>query len=384
MHVAGPGYPDAPCVAAAFRGLELPAPAAADGLGGTRVSVSLPGRPEAARPTARVMQGYEFEVAVQGVGETSWRIAPGAIPDVRLRPSKVLVAAGEPFDVEILRGPGFRGGLPRWLSLDRGADRVQEVELEEGSRVASFEPGPEATGFLTVEWGGARALVFARPAASLDVSITPDADSYRPGAAAALTVKTSAPAVVSLVGVDSRLGQLAPLPAADALGRSLVWARSDAPAFGEFDAVALGLGAVRGENAARAAVARVSAVESVSTKASYHTFSGRHDFDLDQEIAETFYAVLPDVRAAVRGWEDAAADGALFTNDAAAGIWVAAVKARVAAGEPARDPWGRPLALGALPDPLLARVDPRVLVRDATRLPEDIIEWTGWVRAEDL
>jgi len=386
LHVADAEarFPGAPCVAAAFRGLTLPTPADADALGATRIAVALPGRPEAARPAAQVMQGYEFEVAVEGVGETTWRSPPGAIPDVRLRPSKVLLAAGEPFEVEILRGPGFSGVLPRRLDLKRGADTVQEVELDEGSRVAAFTPSPGATGFLTVSWRGAQALVFARPAASLEVSITPDARTYRPGQSAALRVQTSAPAVVSLVGVDSRLAQLAPLPSTDDLGRSLVWARSDAPAFGRFDAVALGLGAVRGDNAARAAVARVSAVDPVSAKAPKARLSGRHDFDLDQELAEVFYAVLPDVRAAASGWEAEAASGELFTNAVAATLWAGVVEDRERSGEPASDPWGRPLKLGALPDPLLARVDPRVLVRDATRLPEDIVEWTGWVRSEDL
>ena len=78
-----------------------------------------------------------------------------------------------------------------------------------------------------------------------------------------LTVTTMAgdkptAAGVGLMGVDSTLAQLAPLLGPDEWGRVTVRATSDRPAFDAFDPKALTLGQVRGDNAAKAAVLRIS------------------------------------------------------------------------------------------------------------------------------
>ncbi|MBM4369913.1 MAG: hypothetical protein FJ102_27130, partial [Deltaproteobacteria bacterium] len=49
---------------------------------------------------------------------------------------------------------------------------------------------------------------------------------------------------------------------------------------------------------------------------------------------------------------------------------------------PARDPFGRLLHLSVLPQNLLALADPRVMVSDAGRLPEDVENWPAYVAEE--
>ena len=47
------------------------------------------------------------------------------------------------------------------------------------------------------------------------------------------------------------------------------------------------------------------------------------------------------------------------------------------------DAFGRPLRLSVLPDELVALTDPRVVVADGTRLPEDIEAWVRFVRRSE-
>ena len=386
LHDAAGDLPGADCVAASLRGLTLDAPAGRSGLGATALSLSVPVPAGATRSQPTVRQGYEFSVAVDGIGETTWRAWPGAIPAVRLRPSQVLVDAGEPFEVEILRGPDFSGELPRWLTLKRGVDTVQEVDLgeepEDRERLVKFTPPADAAGFLSVEWSGARALVYAAPPGTLELSLSFERDAYKPGETAQLNVSASGQAVVSLVGVDSRLNQLAPLAGPDDLGEVLVPASSADPAFGRFDAVALAMGSVRGENAARAAVARVSELSPVSALSPYQSFYGSQLYDPEEELAEAFYGLLPFVRQAVKDWEASAPEGELLTNERMAALFEDGLKASGAAGQPVRDPWGNRVSLARLPEPMLERLDPRVMTGDGTRLPEDIINWTRWATSE--
>ncbi len=60
--------------------------------------------------------------------------------------------------------------------------------------------------------------------------------------------------------------------------------------------------------------------------------------------------------------------------------WERALDALDAAGTPAVDGYGRRLELITLPDELLAQVDPRRVVSDGTRLPEDVESWERHVR----
>jgi len=65
-----------------------------------------------------------------------------------------------------------------------------------------------------------------------------------------------------------------------------------------------------------------------------------------------------------------------------AGLWARALDACEARNEPVTDAYGRRLRLHQLPADLLALTDPRAVVVDSTRLPEDIVNWPAWVAEE--
>lgn len=387
------------CLAQHFSSLSLPEPADEAGIGVIRLRVDAPEQERTRVPSPTVMQGFELEVEVPGVGRTLWRSAPGMVPNVRLRPSSVLIAPGEAFEVEILRGPDYQGDLPDGLTLMQGDVMVQSCPrtkkaakdedrwskgcpAPQDDNKVRFSPGADYDGFISAEWMGARSVVYAKPKGALSVDLSTDQAAYVPGANAKLTVHTSSPAVVSLVGLDTALGQLAPLPGPGVLGDSVVTAHSDLPAFGTFDAVALATGRIRGDNAAMAAVQRVTVLNTVSPVAAPSNREGHHRYDPNEELTAAFYELLFDVQRAVRDWEVKAPKDELLTNETMAHIWNEVLDAREEADKPVRDPWNRRLELTMLPDDLLALTDPRSLVRDGTRLPEDVVAWTRWVHEE--
>ncbi len=285
-----------------------------------------------------------------------------------------MLEPGEAFEVQLLRGPDFTGYLPDELELVQAGRVLEEIERpDEASRVAVTLPKGES-GFFTVRGGGARAVVYAEPTARLDLALAWEGEG-RPGASGAITVQASGQAVVTLVGVDETLGELAPLTAADELSEQLVPASSSQPAFGSLDAAALAMGAIAGEQAARAAVLRVDHVSEQSLDAPPLYVDGTNDYAPEAEIFEAFFPLFADVRSGVRSWEAEAAEGELLTNEHIEGLWNQAVR-----DSDARDPWDRPLALATLPESLLARLDPRRLAADAKRLPEDVVDWVGWAR----
>jgi hypothetical protein len=62
------------------------------------------------------------------------------------------------------------------------------------------------------------------------------------------------------------------------------------------------------------------------------------------------------------------------------GLWSKALQRAQDQGVITTDAFGRPLTLQALPDELVAMADPRLLVRDGTRLTEDVEAWVPFVR----
>ena len=242
-------------------------------------------------------------------------------------------------------------------------------------------------GFLYTEYNGTRSIVWVEPKEKLDVVLSTDQEVYKPGAEAKLTVTTTAggkpiAAGVGLVGVDSTLAELAPLPGPDAYGRVTVRETADRPAFGSFDPRALVLGAVRGENAAKAAVLRISNLPmDAAGEASLSAYAHYADHDVD-ELTTNFYRALVRVSDLEHDWESGAAEGELLTNERMRDLWAKALDLQKADGKPVTDAFGRPLSLNLLPYDLLQQVDPRNMASDATRLPEDVIEWTSWVQRE--
>jgi hypothetical protein len=387
---AAEGRQALPCVTSRIgRGarLALAEPAPSDAMGLVRFAVELPASAAQDRPQATTMLGYELEVAadLEGKPRTKLRIAPGAVPDLRMRVTPVLARPGEQITAQLIRGPNFTGALPEKLALDCLKQHA-EARLDPEHR-ATLSLGAEASGWCTVAGGGARALVYVRPADELSISVVPRKDRYAPGDQAELAIRTTlggkgGKAAVGLFGVDDSLGQLVPLPGADALGRVRPKVETRAPAFGVLDGQALTLGRIRGANAAAATVLRVSSIPTPPELDAVAGGRAESAFDPVEELTDRFYVVLAELHAQVRAWEQKAPEAEKLTPATMARLWHAALDACAARGARIDDAYGRTLRLARLPPDLLSLTDPRAVVAIATRLPEDIDNWAAWVARE--
>ncbi len=394
----------------ASRTIALAQPADSDAIGLVRLAVELPASAAQHRPQPTTMLGYELEVAadLEGAPATRLRMSPGKVPDLRLRVTPVLASPGQPVTAQLIRGPQFTGKLPDKLGLDcpthrtapgkdapskpaganAGANAGAKIEAKiEADHRATLPIGDDVEGWCTVSGGEARALVYVRPRAELRVSVTPGRDRYAPGERAELAIQTTlggvgGPAAVGLFGVDDSLGQLAPLPGADALGRVRPRVETSAPAFGVLDGQALTLGRIRGANAAAATVLRVSAIPTppeLDALVTAHTETSFHPLE---ELTDRFYTVLAELNAQVQRWEATAPPADKMTPAVMARLWQAALDACAQRGERVDDAYGRRLRLSRLPPDLLSLTDPRAVVAVATRLTEDVENWPAWVARE--
>jgi hypothetical protein len=343
------------------------------------------------RGSGTVLTAYELEVEVvvgnQSLGSTQLVVDPGAVPELRLRPDKPVLAAGEELRVKLLRGPDFYGSLPdedSEIHLMYGYDEVAELSWDEDDKVLHGAIPADVHGLLTVEWAGYRAVVLVPRAEELAVTVEPGQPVYRPGELAELAVKTTAgqrgvPAAVSLFGVDEALSQLAPLLSPDDWGRITVRATVDREAFGRFDARALLTGRIAGENAVLATLQRIADIPATPAEAEAVDAIGSAPFDPVVPLTETFYELLSDARLRVSAWEEGAPEGELMSNERMVELWAAMLKDRARDGQPVDDAYGRRLELHRLPSDLLELADPRLLVADKRRLPEDVENWQAFV-----
>ncbi|RKH33795.1 MG2 domain-containing protein [Corallococcus sicarius] len=347
-----------------------------------------PGQARQARATTFL--GYELKVRAkwdgQDVGETKWVVRPARLPALRLRATPVLAKAGEAVKVELLRGPDFQGELPRTLVLVAGQARLKEP-VDTATRSARFTLPADFEGWAEVEGVDARARVYVAPRAKLSVEVSPDKPAYAPGALAHLQVRTvvdgkDGPAAVGLFGVDEMLSQLAPLPGADALGGLRPSPTVSTPAFGVLDGQALAMGRIRGANAAAAALLRVTQVPPPEELETRVTAGAMTPFSPDAELTEPFYAVLTELHAQTRKWEETAPAGETLDPAGLARLWSASLAACEQRGEKVTDAFGRKLRLSRLPPDLLSLTDPRAVVVSGTRLPEDVVNWGAWVARE--
>ncbi len=110
------------CILSRLGNVQLPAEARTSALGLVRYQLSQPGSAGGeAKPQATIMQGYELSVsAVMGadaVGETTLRMQPGAVPNLRLRATPVIASAADEIDLAFYRGPEYEGDLPVEIRL---------------------------------------------------------------------------------------------------------------------------------------------------------------------------------------------------------------------------------------------------------------------------
>ncbi len=375
----------AACVETRLRGLALATPAEKDGLATVHLDVEVPERMKPPRPQPTVMLGYELLVRaeVDGAPATKLRLGPGSVPPLRLRATPVLARPGDTVSFELIRGPDFTGTLPETLVVEHLRGRL-EAKVDKKTRTASVVLDAEAQGFCEARAGDARALVFVRPAAELAVTVTPDRERYAPGQTAELAVTTrtggqGAPAAVGLFGVDESLAQLAPLPGADELGRLRPLATMSAPAFDVLDAQALALGRVRGAHAAAATVLRVTSIPSAPDLDAVASGDAMTAFDPAAVMVDRFYTVLAELHTQARRWEAEAPPDEKMTPATMVSLWKRALDACAQRGDAVDDAYGRRLRLSRLPADLLVLADPRAVIAQGTRLPEDIESWTEHV-----
>ena len=345
--------------------------------------------PDMGSGTVRTAYELEVEVAVgkESLGTTTVVVDPGAVPDLRLRPDAPVLAMGDEIRIKLLRGPGFYGTLPdedSEISLMHGYDEVAELAYDEDERVIHGIIPADVHGLLTVDWAGYRAVVLVPRVDELAVAVTPAQPIYRPGEIAQLSVKTTAgdrgaQAAVSLFGVDEALSQLAPLLSPDDWGRITVRASVDREAFGRFDARALLTGRIAGDNAVLATLQRISDIPATPAEAEAVDVYGSTPFDPVVPLAETFYDLLSDARKRVAAWEEAAPEDELMTPERMVALWDDLLNDREKDGLETDDAYGRRLELYRLPPDLLELADPRLLVSDKRRLPEDVENWQSFV-----
>ena len=286
---------------------------------------------------------------------------------------------GDELALEILRGPDFAGELPKTLALVH--DQAKPIEADVKERKARFVLPDDAAGWYAVQWNGAQAFAYVPESGEMTVTLTPAEPTLRPGAMGSLAVRTEAAgkgveAAVAIIGVDESLGQLVPLPGTDALDGLRLLPASQGAAFPSLDVGALTMGRIRGANARAATVLRVSALPSAADRDAWVAVRAEPLFDPIGPLTDAFYTVLGSLHANVRAWEQSAEPGKMLELDAYAKLWD---KALDEVGS-ADDAFGRKLALGRLPDDLLALCDPRQVVIDGTRLSEDVEPWIPWVR----
>jgi hypothetical protein len=377
------------CVRSALGPVALSEPASSPAMGVAVATLDVPVPPGTVAPGPTTRTGYELLVSAtsggEALGEGRLVVDVGAIPSLRMRAEPSLVRPGESVTVELIRGPGFYGELPEELALMHGTSRVAEAAVTDKS--ATFRVPDDVDGFLHVDWGGARSVVFVQAKDPLSVALSTDRETYRPGDVAKLTVATRAgdapvAAGVGLVGLDTALGQLVPLLGPDDFGRVTVRTTATTPAFGAFDPRALVLGQIRGENAAKAAVLAIDGLPMDPGGDSPTGGNGRTEADTQERLITNFYRALDRATGRIRAWEAKAADGEQLLPQDMVAFWDEALAELDGEGTPAVDGFGRELALDVLPPDLLALTDPRTLVVDAARLPEDFVGWVQYVDQE--
>ncbi len=376
------------CVQSRIRGnVALEDEAETDAVGVIHFSLEAPSAVKAAMPQPTTMLGYELDVSTQVDGKpasTKLRIAPGQVPDLRMRVTPVIANPGDMVTARLIRGPEFRGELPKQLEIHCLKWKQDKLELDKDKHETHVKLDPSVEGWCEVTGGGLRSLVYVRPKAELAVTIAPKQPTYKPGDRAELVIKTSiggkgGKAAVGLIGVDQSLGQLVPLPGPDSMGRLRPKVTTSSPAFGVLDGQALALGRIRGRNAAAATVLRVTQIPEPPALDAVVDAHGRTQFDPVEELTDHFYIVLAELHAQARTWEASAPPTEKMQPATMARLWKQALAACEARGEPTADAYGRPLRLHRLPRDLLALTDPRAVIVVGTRLPEDVQNWARWV-----
>jgi hypothetical protein len=379
------------CVKRSVRNLTLDEPAEESDMGVAIFSVNaaeVEQEAKANKPRPTIMVGYELLVSVEVNGEsqgtTKLRMKPGSVPPLRLRATPVMAKAGEEVHLELIRGPDYSGDVPDYMMWSNdGKSDTFKVDVK--TRKATFKLPDDAEGWYEFRADNARSLVYVSGATQLAVSVKPEKNKYAPGEKARLLINTSisgagASAGVGLFGVDQSLGQLVPLPGPDALSGLRPHANMNQSALGNLDAQALAMGRVRGAHAAEAVIMRVGSIPTPAETDVAVSGSAATLFDPVAETVPRFYAILEELYRQTYAWEKSTKADRKMTPETMVEMWNKALDQIAKDGGETNDAFGRRMRLHRLPDDLLMLADPRQVVSDGGRLPEDVENWVKWVK----
>ena len=187
------------CVVDAFSDLSLSRPAdhAADGV--LRLAVVPGSRRGAAARSEQVLSGFRLAISAtaQGssLGRTTLDALPGEVPALRLRPERSVLAAGDPIQVAVLRGPAFTGVLPpddQDVDLRHASGTVATLRWSSADRQLTGAVPDGVNGLLWLDFEGVRSVMYVPVPARLSVDVSSERAAYRPGETAQLTVTTRA------------------------------------------------------------------------------------------------------------------------------------------------------------------------------------------------
>lgn len=369
------------CIERLLASVRLNEPATDEAAGSLQFSATGVSNQGDGRTSPASWPGFSFVASINGLGDTVLRMPVGEVPSLRLRLSDVVAKQGTEIELTAIRGPNWSGSFPDKMRVVQGDRLIVAFPFDEEKRKGKFVIPNDVQGFMSIEWYGARAVLYVEPTSTLAVALESPA-AWKPGSEAQLRIRTTdhgrgVPAAVSLSGVDSALATLTALPEADDWATTTVLAQATSPAFGMLDAKALQTGQILGANAVQATVLRITSLPPSQPGSDNVSVSGASVADVESPLSDSFYGLYGEVRKAVRAWEKTAPEGELMTAEKMVAIWETTLRAH-----PAADPFGRPLHLSILPSSLRDLANPRLVVANAARLPEDVENWPLYVNTE--
>lgn len=339
------------------------------------------------KPQATTHMGYEFNVAAKGIGEALLRQNVTETPNIRLRAEPSIARSGQNIKLEILRGPNFTGHIPSRIVWEHPDGESSHHNVDKESRSSVFKLPEEKVGWYQTEILGKVARIFVPSKDALDIVLSTDSDVYKPKDEATLHISVSqdgepVEAAIGLFGVDKSLEDLVGLPGPNSQRERIVMtATSDARAddLGLTGAMLM-QGQISGENAMLAAMTFINDVPV------------NEDFEVAQNVFATsevvpeallidhFFVLLKELHHQALLWESNTQVHEQMKPEVVVQLWEKALESCRKQGLTCQDTFGHDLLLTALPPELLNLTDPRFLVVEGTRLPEDMVNWDYWVK----
>ena len=102
-----------------------------------------------------------------------------------------------------------------------------------------------------------------------------------------------------------------------------------------------------------------------------------------QTLTDSFFIVLDELHKQVLKWESNAQPHEQFKPETVLTLWNNAIDACQSKDHSCTDLYGRPLKISMLPSQYQAMVAPNALALDGSRLPEDMVNWSNWIKENE-